>query len=75
CQVIDTDVMRRFYAYWFHAGCDYDMGWIAVLDQRNGFCQWERNMIRPSFAYCPGSGPCLYRNTAFAKMFLVSARF
>ncbi|KAK2146568.1 hypothetical protein LSH36_598g03011 [Paralvinella palmiformis] len=52
--------MRRFYAHWFHDGCPKDRGWITVLDDLEGYCDWERNGIRPSLMYCSGNTDCLF---------------
>ena len=57
---VEYDVMRRFYAHWFHDGCPKDRGWITVLDDLEGYCEWERNGIRPSLMYCSGNTDCLF---------------
>ncbi|KAK2138727.1 hypothetical protein LSH36_2517g00000 [Paralvinella palmiformis] len=57
---VEYGVVRRFYGYWFHAGCSKDRGWIAVLDISKGWCNWEQNGFRPSFMYCSGNTDCLF---------------
>ncbi|KAK2151450.1 hypothetical protein LSH36_362g00007 [Paralvinella palmiformis] len=54
--------MRRFYAHWSHYYCSGDKGWLVVLDELPGKCQWEKNGIRPTFLYCEGLGPCKYES-------------
>ncbi|XP_071145288.1 uncharacterized protein [Mytilus edulis] len=59
----DQQNKRRFFINKYYAGCQYDSGWLVVLDMNaRRSCTWGKKYKQqgPLVSYCPSHVACIY---------------